>query len=289
MLLSGFLASDLTAKPFLAVLGSPVSHSLSPAIHNESLSFHGIAVRYYAIECPANEVQNIPGLLHHPSFMGANITIPLKKEIIPMLDSLDESSKEIGAVNTVLRVAKDKKQIGFNTDVYGFLKPLETVTGIQTAAILGTGGASRAVKYALQKKGVENLFLVSRGSTGTYQQDNHKPDVKTVSYDHLEMVLDKSDLIVNTTPVGMFPNTDTSPVSSDFLPLLKDKVCYDIIYNPLETNFMRDAHKHGAIVIGGLDMFIHQAAKAFELWFNKIMPIELVRQLLLNTLPKIQR
>lgn len=290
MLLSEFLASDLAEKPFLAVLGNPVSHSLSPAIHNETMSYYGIKACYYAVECPVNDIQNIAGLLHQPAFIGANITIPLKKEIIRFLDSLDESSEEIGAVNTVVRDVMGSRLSGFNTDVFGFLKPLEAISGIQTAVILGTGGASRAVKYALQKKGVEKIFLASRKIPGSNPRDIRKHgNVELVSYDSLEMVLSQSDMVVNTTPVGMYPNTDASPVSGDLLPCLKNKICYDIIYNPLETSFMRNAKEHGAIAIGGLDMFIHQAAKSFELWFKKAMPVDLVRQLLLDSLHKIQR
>ncbi len=281
MLISEFLASDYKEQHFVVVLGHPVSHSKSPAIHNAALAYHQLNVRYHALDCPESEQQLIPELFAHPNFIGSNVTIPLKKRIVSYLDELDETASEIGAVNTVVPDGKGLL-VGYNTDSYGFMAPLKQVHGIHTAVVLGTGGASRAVCYALSTFGVEKLYLVSRTSK---KQENHSDfpsDVQRIGYDALGDAIRHSELIVNTTPVGMHPATGHSPMPEQCLPLLADKYCYDIIYNPPETTLLKKAKAHGAQTIGGLDMFIHQAARSFELWFDKPMPLQLVRKVLLD-------
>ncbi len=317
MLLSEFLSSPLSQKPHLVVIGHPVSHSRSPRIHNLAVDEHSLDIRYYAVDCPEKEWDLIPNLLASQHIHGVNVTIPLKKQIIRYLNGLDESAREIGAVNTVVPVRSGPynkslsqpescRLIGYNTDTYGFMKPLESLIPFPVATILGSGGASKAVRYALTKAGTKKIYLVSRfaqtdsavTNAGEISVKNHLASIRsvgagpatagttctTIPYSDLAKAVQESDLIVNTTPAGMYPDIDASPVPDNIYPEFSDKTCYDIIYNPLETSFLKNAKKHGARVIGGLDMFVYQAARSFALWFDKPMPVERVRNLMMEDL-----
>ncbi len=286
MLISEFIASDYKDQHFVVVIGHPVSHSRSPEIHNVALSYHNLDVRYYALECPESELHLIPELFKLNWFCGANVTIPLKKKIIEFLDDSDESARDIGAVNTVVSDPQTGQLLGYNTDAYGFMVPLREVHDIRTVTILGTGGASRAICHALLKHGVEKLFLVSRRQNNQVLDFEQPGRLTRITYDDLEHAIVHSDLIVNCTPVGMHPETEQSPIPDTLMPLLKGKYCYDIIYNPPETTLLQKAKANKALTIGGLDMFIHQAARSFELWFGKPMPIDLVRNVLLEMINK---
>lgn len=287
MLISEFLNSSCPDQPFVVVLGHPVAHSRSPLIHNAALRSLGISATYYAVDCPDDQQYLIPVLLAEPQCRGANVTIPLKHEIIRFMDDLAESAREIGAVNTVVPVHGNSSDgpekpdnshqlIGHNTDAFGFIKPLEGVRGITTATVLGSGGASRAIRYALAKTGVKKIFLISRSAKGNPSDE----PVEWLTYDNLEYAVSNSDLIVNATPVGMHPDTNDSPFPESHYPLLHDKICYDIIYNPVYTKFITTAKQHGAKTIGGLDMFVYQASRSFELWFDQPMPVAMIRKFL---------
>jgi shikimate dehydrogenase len=284
MLLSEFLQSKYASSPFAAVLGYPVTHSRSPGIHNASLAYHGIPVRYHALECPVSELDLLHRLFMCPEFRGANVTIPLKEKIVDLMDELDDTALKIGAINTVVRNPNSLRLKGFNTDAYGFMKPLESYGTVRSAAILGVGGAARAIVHALLEQDCNHVTLVSRRPEKTDLVSAHPKIIRQLGYDQLDEAIRKSDLIVNTTPVGMHPDTGNSPVPVSMLPLFKGKVCYDIIYNPPVTRLLEEVKRHGARTIGGLDMFLYQAARSFELWFGKAMPLSLVRSVVLKSL-----
>ncbi len=286
MLLSEFLASDYKEQHFVVVLGHPVSHSRSPAIHNAAMSYHNLNVRYYALDCPEREQHLIPELFALHNFRGANVTIPLKKKITSFLDDSDESARDIGAVNTVVPDLQTGQLFGYNTDAYGFMVPLRENFNIRTATILGTGGASRAICYALLKHGVEKLYLVSRKQKKQVLEFDCPTQLHRITYNDLGYAIMHSELIVNCTPVGMHPETEHSPIPDSLMPLLAGKYCYDIIYNPPETTLLQKAKANKALTIDGLDMFIHQAARSFEMWFGKPMPIDLARNVLLDMIKK---
>ncbi len=278
-----FLSSNVREKPFAAVLGHPVAHSRSPAIHNAALKYHALPVSYHAIDCPPEKNTLLPELFSLPAFRGANITIPLKQDIIGYLNETDETSQEIGAVNTVVPSGHaGVRPSGFNTDAYGFQKPLEGITDLECAVVLGAGGACRAVVYALRKSGFKKIYVASRRAGSGLSKLPGQVDI--IDYSVIKNAVMDSDIIVNTTPVGMYPKVDGLPVPEDLIPLLKGKICYDIIYNPLETRFLKEARKHEAKTIGGLDMFIYQAARSFELWFDKPMPLEMARSIIISDL-----
>ncbi|MDG5766462.1 shikimate dehydrogenase [Balneolales bacterium ANBcel1] len=324
MTLSEFLESGISETPFAAVIGHPVSHSLSPVIHNAALREHDIPAVYYAIDCPESQWPRLGELLSHEQCKGINVTLPLKRVVMDYLDDCDESAEAIGAVNTVVpdmgmaakhqnspkkplsahgdpgtektdlkKKSADKRTLrGYNTDAYGFIKPLETYPVIDTATVLGSGGASLAVQYALASYGVNTVYLASRKhkpgriGRGHSKEAGQGSPIIPVSYSELGDAVAESRLIVNTTPVGMHPDTNATPFPPEMGSLLKGKICYDIIYNPLETRFLALAKQNGAETIDGLGMFVFQAARAFELWFDKPMPTELARSLVLEHLKK---
>ena len=225
--------------------------------------YYGYSYRNF----PIGSIQELPGLLaQHSDLCGFNVTIPYKEQIIPYIDEIDSIADEIGAVNTVLvaRNGKDLYLKGFNTDVYGFGQSLEEWFRLhqaefpRQALVLGTGGASKAVVYALSRLNIDT-HLISR------KEDNKV--YKTYRQ------LDESDitahaLIINTTPLGMFPNTGECP-KLPYQYLSKKHFLYDLIYNPAETLFMRRGREMGAAVYNGEHMLHLQADKSWSIWQGK--------------------
>lgn len=259
------------------LFGNPVGHSLSPFMHNLALNHFGIKARYFAIDLRENEWTRLAShLINEDAFWGANITIPYKQLMMNYVDEIDQTAAEVGAINTIVK--QDYKLAGFNTDVHGFLSPLrqfEDELRGRGAIIFGTGGASRAVVEALSELQMKPIKLISRnpGRVTTFKNSG----VDVASYDEWPAFLDDAGLIVNTTPLGMHPNVKQSPVRETEKQFLADKICYDIVYNPLKTRFLKMAEEVGARGIGGLEMLIQQGSRSFELWTGKPFPVEMIR------------
>jgi shikimate dehydrogenase len=268
--LSQFLESECTETPFAAVLGNPIAHSLSPLIHNMAFQSHGLDITYYPVLVNADEYDFLPNLFSHENFIGANVTIPLKSVVINYLTDQDSTVSKTGACNTVYINEKGTVS-GANTDIQGFLSPLiefkQKLVG-KNAIIFGTGGASKAISAALQAFGMDHIYLVSRsGEPSTTTQKNN-----VLSYMNWTSKLSDVVLIVNSTPTGMHPDVLKSPVRDDQITFLRNKICYDIIYNPFETLFLQQAKQSGCPTINGLPMFIGQAAASFQLFCGKVFP-----------------
>lgn len=239
------------------LIGRKISHSYSADFFNRKFEREGIKNSYELFPLPS--IQDFKSLIEsHPELEGLNVTIPYKQEIIPFLNSLSEEANEIGAVN-VIQFKRDNGNLylkGFNTDSIGFEKSLLPLLkpDIKNALILGTGGASKAVAYILKKHGI-NITFVSR---------NPKED--DLAYDQLNReIMNKNLLIVNTTPVGMFPDVDGYPqIPYDLLTELH--VCYDVVYNPEETVFLKKAKERGATIKNGIEMLRLQALAAWDIW-----------------------
>ena len=205
-----------------ALLGEKLGHSYSPIIHNEIFKDFGIDASYEKIECNKDELKDIINSLRSGKYQGFNVTIPYKKEVMQYLDEIKEEALKIGSVNTI--AYKDGKIIGYNTDYYGFYNSLDyfNINVLnKNCFILGTGGASLALYKALIDKGANTKF-VSR----------NKKDINVISYDDLKKI-DHINLIVNATPIGMYPNIDASPLDEEII-----KKCdhvMDIIFNPSQT------------------------------------------------------
>lgn len=272
-----FLASKADEHTFMAVLGRPISHSLSPLIHNYALKSIGSTAVYHPIYVPAGMEDKIGVLFSHKNFRGANVTIPLKQLVSTHVERSSETVMATGAANTVYRTP-DGTLKADNTDIEGFLVPLlpsKSFLNGKSALIFGSGGAAKAVIYALNFIGMKSVYLVSRNPDSL-----DSPNFKAVSYSDWVDVVGHCELIVNTSPVGMYPNVGESPVGSESSHLLSGKICYDLIYRPSETKFLKQARQHGAKTINGLEMFIGQAAQSFRLFTNHEFPVFEVRGLL---------
>ncbi|AEW85049.1 shikimate dehydrogenase [Flavobacterium columnare] len=240
----------------LGLLGKNISYSFSKnyftnKFQNESLTLI-FSYDNYDIQ-KIGEFKEI--IINEPNLIGLNVTIPYKEKIIPYLDELSETAKDIEAVNTI-KITSDKKLIGHNTDFYGFQ---ESITPLlcnhhKKALLLGTGGASKAIAYALKNLGIDFLF-VSR------QQFNN-----TITYDQLNAsTLAEYTIIINCTPLGTYPNIQDCPtIPYEFI--TSNHLVYDLIYNPEKTSFLTKAEEKGAIIKNGYEMLVLQAEKAWEIW-----------------------
>src|SRR5690606_29981621 len=238
------------------LIGKTLSHSFSKKYFEEKFKRENINAVYENFEL--NDISQVEGLFSiHSKLCGLNVTIPYKEQIIPYLDEVDEQAQKIGAVNTIYIDKEIGKMKGYNTDVYGFKQSLKPFleNQHQRALILGTGGASKAVAYVLNELGITTAF-VSR----TPQLENQ------LSYDELnENILASFLLIVNTTPLGTFPNVDEKPIIN-YDAITPNHLLYDLVYNPVETAFLKEGKKRGALTINGEQMLQLQAEKAWEIW-----------------------
>jgi shikimate dehydrogenase len=235
------------------LIGKSLQHSFSKNFFTRYFDVHQIDAEYFNVELDSIdqflEVKN--------NFDGCNVTIPYKEVIIPFLDDLDDTAKEIGAVNTVKNRAG--KLIGYNTDAYGFaqsIKPFLT-NRHERAMIIGTGGASKAVAYSLEKLGIDVIYI-SRNPVGDFQ----------FGYEEVnDQMIAVCKLIVNCTPLGTFPNVDESP-EIDLSNVNDEHLVVDLIYNPEKTKFLKSAESHGATIMNGLSMLELQALKSYDIWSN---------------------
>jgi len=246
------------------LLGRPVAHSLSPAMHNAAFQELGLNAVYVAF--PVTDLAQAVAGLRGLDIGGVSITIPFKEDIIALLDELDEEAIRIGAVNTV--VNRDGRLVGYNTDWQGALTALEEKTEIagKRCLIRGAGGAARAVAFGIQEKGgkvaVTDLDMTKALAL------SRKLWVEVVAPDSLEQY--PAAVLINATPVGMAPQSEAIPIHPDLLD--RFQVVMDIVYKPLETRLLREARAQGCQVIDGLQMLIHQGAAQFELWTGRPAP-----------------
>ncbi|RDU35456.1 shikimate dehydrogenase [Neobacillus piezotolerans] len=255
-------------KKLFGVIGNPIGHSLSPHMHNDLFSLYGIDAHYHPFLVEKGRLAEAVTGLKAIGAAGFNVTIPYKTEIIPLLDWIDPLAKEIGAVNTV--VNRDGLLAGYNTDGPGFLKSLEEgFPQLDNPAMLviGAGGAARAIYFTLEKTGPLVLDICNRSlskAESLVGESQLSVPSRALSAEEAAERINEYDIVIQTTSVGMHPETGESPIG---LHNLNKKVhAADIIYNPAETEFLKQARKRGAKTLNGLGMFVHQGALAFELW-----------------------
>lgn len=258
------------------LIGYPLGHSFSKQYFSEKFKREGILSARYDL-FPLENIRELPALLtQNPALCGLNVTIPYKETVLPFLDELDETAREVGAVNCI-KILDNQKLIGYNTDVIGFEKSLWAVEGWDkssgSALILGTGGASKAVAFVLKKLGIPFKF-VSRNPSAeneigyeeltTYHAPlNPKPSPLNTKRSPLNTP--PLSLLVNTTPLGTFPKTEAIPPVP--VEIFKSGLfVYDLIYNPAETLLLREAKSRGCLVKNGLEMLELQAEAAWEIW-----------------------
>ncbi len=234
------------------LIGRSLKHSFSQTFFTEYFNSKNIEARYHLIEL--EDLSQQADLLSG-KYSGLNVTIPYKEEIIPYLDELSDVAKTIGAINVI--EFRNGKKIGHNTDAFGFhqsIKPFLT-NKHERAVIFGTGGASKAVEYVLKLIGLEVIFI-SRTPNGENQFDYNEVN---------KHMLNACKLIVNTTPVGTFPNVDNC-IDIPFENLTEDHLVIDLIYNPARTNFLLKSEQNGATTLNGLSMLREQALKSWVIW-----------------------
>jgi len=238
------------------LIGYPLSHSFSKGFFAEKFAREGIRDCMYE-SFPIPEIGELPALIaQYPDLQGLNVTIPYKQVVMPYLDEMSPAAAQIGAVNCIR--FKDGRKTGYNTDAIGFRRSLEPLLKSyhNKALVLGTGGAAKAVQYVL-----ENLNI-------PYKLVSRKASADSVSYEQLDAsIMASHTLIINTTPLGMYPNVDAAPA----LPyeLLTDKhLLYDLIYNPAVTAFLQQGADRGATIKNGHEMLILQAEASWEIWNN---------------------
>ncbi|ADL51034.1 shikimate dehydrogenase [Clostridium cellulovorans] len=253
-------------KHLYGLIGEKLGHSLSPQIHERIIDHLGVKGHYDLYELERNQVCDAVKAFKLLGFKGINVTIPYKIDVIEHLDWISKEAETIGAVNTVH--FKDNKVFGYNTDYYGFGMMLDafgvSVEG-KTVAVLGTGGSANSVICYFRDKGAKEIVLVSR----------EKKD-GCITYEELALC-GSMDVVVNTTPVGMFPKVENSPVDKEILS--KFKVAVDLIFNPMETLFLRHAREAGLKTVNGLYMLVGQAIKAQEIWNNTVIEDKVVEQI----------
>ncbi len=278
----------------LGLIGFPLSHSISPQIHTAALNACGLEGDYSLFPIPPDDKQGLKELLNRvrmSELHGLNVTIPHKQTVIEFLDELTPTAKAIGAVNTIY--VRDKRLIGGNTDAPGFLTDLKRFlaespspngrgAGVRgkSALVLGAGGSARAITYAL----LTDDWSVTVAARRIEQAEellltfpNHA--VRSTQYQSFTLSVHFLPfiLLVNTTPLGMTPNIDQSPLPEN-LSLPSNAFVYDLVYNPRETKLVRDAQAQGLKAANGLGMLIEQAALAFEIWTGHNPPREILYQ-----------
>ncbi|MDO4510643.1 MAG: shikimate dehydrogenase [Bacteroidales bacterium] len=246
-------------KKQYGLIGYPLGHSFSMEYFNEKFESEKINAEYLNFEIEdIGQVMEV--IAEYPDLRGLNVTIPYKEQVLPYLTSIDDGAKAIGAVN-VIKITRGKKDNeielrGYNSDAIGFMKSVEPYINEhrRKAMVLGTGGAAKAVTYALNKLGVEVMHVSRRKSAATH------------TYDELtKAMVAEHKIIVNTTPLGMFPNVDQCP-DFPYRFLTKGHLCYDVVYNPDVTLFMKKSQEAGAEVKNGLEMLLLQAFAAYDIW-----------------------
>lgn len=249
---------------FFGLLGEKLGHSISPQIHHKIFSLLDIEGAYKLFEVEKDDLGKFAESLKILKIKGSNVTIPYKQDIMEYLDFISPEAKKINAVNTIL--LKENKLYGYNTDYFGFgtiISKNEVELKDKTAMVLGTGGASKAVITYLLDSGVKEVYLVSRKKKEKSEYEDSR--VKNVTYEEIKNI--KGDVLVNATPVGMYPNVDNSPVGEDIIDNFSTLV--DIIYNPRMTKFLSIGEKLNKKVCGGLEMLVGQAIKAEEFWQDR--------------------
>ena len=239
------------------LIGYPLGHSFSRGYFTDFFAQQAIEAEYKNFELPS--IEQLPSLLESKETLcGFNVTIPYKQQVFAYLDELDEAAQAIGAVNVVKVIDKEGKQYlkGYNSDYIGFtesirplLKPHHT-----RALILGTGGASKAVNFALRQMGIETLYVSRTAREGIITYNDLTPELMV-----------QHTIIVNTTPLGMHPKVNECP-PIDYSTITEQHLLYDVIYNPAKTLFLQHGEEHGATISNGMDMLIGQAKAAWKIW-----------------------
>ncbi|MDD5432343.1 MAG: shikimate dehydrogenase [Candidatus Omnitrophica bacterium] len=278
-------------KQIYGLIGNPVKHSLSPAMHNAAFKALKINAEYQLFELKPEEIKKFISELNKINISGLNITVPYKEQIIPFLSLLSDEAKLIGAVNTIK--VSGNKLAGFNTDAPGFImhltKDLKFSPQGKSVCIIGAGGAAKAVTVSLANAKVKSISIFDIDSKKmdalVSQLRNNFKAIKINSASSIDSLgIKECDLLVNTTPIGMREN-DPCLVREELIH--KDLLVYDVIYNPKETKLLKLAKEKGARFSNGLGMLLYQGVAAFEIWTEGKAPVEIMRAALEEGVKKL--
>ena len=251
------------------IIGKPLSHSLSPTLHNFWFKKNKILANYSLIEIELNEIKKVIEKIKNKELHGINVTTPYKQAVIPFLDLIINEAKETLSVNTI-SLNDEGKVVGSNTDVYGlehgFINKLSFKNLTQNnVLILGAGGVTPSVIYALTKKGIKKIFISNRTLKKTENVKKIFPFIEIVEWEKIEIEAKNMDIIINATSLGLKGGNE---FKQEFKNIKQSLVYYDVVYNPEETMTIKKFKKRNIQTFNGLEMFIYQGQKSFSLWNN---------------------
>ena len=291
----------------LGVIGDPIEHTFSPAMHNaglDALNLNYIYLPFHVKEERLGEcIQGAKAM----GIKGLNVTIPHKSNVMKHLDDIDQVASMIGAVNTIQFNFNENNESsnqnnesmvttkGFNTDGYGCVRAIKEKTSINNkkVTITGAGGAARAVAFQIASSGIDELSILNRNASKAESLANDLRSnlgkvgiditVNSCEIENLKRELDSSDIFIDTTPIGMYPNVDDKPIASADM-LHEELVVNDIVYTPMETSLIKEALKANAEVVYGYKMLLYQAIRSFEIWLGRDAPVDVMEKALLDVL-----
>jgi shikimate dehydrogenase len=278
------------------IIGYPVTHSVSPQMHNAAYAKLGLNYCYLPISAKPEDLERVLEGIRILGFAGVNVTIPHKEAVVTHLDEVTKIARLIGAVNVIL--IQEGHLIGYNTDGPGFIDSLREDAGFDVAGkravVLGAGGGAKSVAMMLAQDGVKNLIisdLIYEKAENLCEYINSHfgiaPYACPSKSNELRKLIGSCDLLVNATPVGMHPKVNECPIEDDYI-IPGSAVVYDLVYNPLETKLLKLAKKNGAKAVSGIGMLIRQGALAFSLFTEQEAPISLMKEASLKALKSFQ-
>jgi shikimate dehydrogenase len=269
----------------VVLIGHPVAHSLSAAMQQAAFDAAGIDARYELVDTPVLQLPEAIDAVRGDDYLGANVTIPHKERVVPLVDRLTDEAHATGAVNTITR--EGKRLVGHNTDVPGFKKALDALVGRQkmpkSAVVLGAGGGARAVVYGLITEGFQRIVVFNRhlhraeGLVKHFRRSAAHMELRAMPWHEsvIEAELSKTKVLINATSVGL--QSDVTPIPGELMP--PELLVLDLIYTPRETRLLREAKSaSAAATMNGDLMLLHQGAAAFQLWTGQQAPLDLMRQ-----------
>ncbi|HPZ44289.1 MAG TPA: shikimate dehydrogenase [Bacillota bacterium] len=292
------MASGISSRTKVCgILGYPLEHTLSPAMHNAAFEAKGLDFVYLPFPIEADRLQQAVAAVKSLGLVGVNVTIPHKEAVLPLLDELSEEARLIGAVNTI--VNQSGRLYGDNTDGRGFLCSLRKTAGFlpsgKTVLLLGAGGAARAVAVALALAGARKIILANRSKLRAEELAAHLSsrigtNTEVLTWPEPEGLLpgealQAADFVVQATSLGMYPGC-AQTVPLPFNLFRPGQVACDLVYNPVQTEFLRQAREAGATTVDGLGMLLYQGALAFELWTGQAAPLEAMKKALIEAVQK---
>ncbi|MBE6513207.1 MAG: shikimate dehydrogenase [Methanobrevibacter olleyae] len=291
----------------LGVIGDPIEHTFSPAMQNAGLDALNLNYIYLPFHVKPNGLKECIEGAKAMGIQGLNVTIPHKTNVMKHLDEIDQVASMIGAVNTIQFIFDENNESsnqnneinvttkGFNTDGYGCLRAINEKTSInkKKVTITGAGGAARAVAFQIASSGIDELSILNRNFTKAESLANDLRSnlsnagidisINSCEMDYLKKELDSSDIFIDTTPIGMYPNVNDKPIASADM-LHEGLVVNDIVYTPMETSLIKEAKKANAQVVYGYEMLLYQGIRSFEIWLGRDAPADVMEKALLDVL-----